>query len=271
MLQKTKTTNKKQPKQNYTIKAVNHALNVLEEFQHHSEIGITVLSQKLGLHKNNIFRLLATLVSRGYIEQNQYTGNYRLGYKTVSLGHIFTRNTGIVRAAAPVLEKLSVELNETLYIGIQVGNNIFYIFDIETTHALRVSSRIGESLPMFCTAVGKLFLSYLDESKYKEILQQSDLKPLTEYTITDKALLLKEIEKTRERGYALDQQETNRDIICVGMPVFDHSGRMAAGISVSAPIYRLTEDKIETDCLPLLREASLEISRALGFVPMSEE
>src|SRR6202166_4671050 len=106
-------------KTNYVIQSVAHALDVLEQFFGEvDELGVTELSKRLKLHKNNVFRLLATLESRGYIEQNKVTENYRLGLKTLELGQTFIRQMGLLRQSKPVLEALVKECNETTYVSI---------------------------------------------------------------------------------------------------------------------------------------------------------
>src|SRR5919109_3509814 len=114
-------------KSNYVIQSVSHALDVLEQFSGNvDEIGVTELSKRLKLHKNNVFRLLATLESRGYIEQNRVTENYRLGLKTLELGQTFIKQMGLLRQSRPVLEWLVEEGNETAYGGVLQNPSIVY-------------------------------------------------------------------------------------------------------------------------------------------------
>ncbi|MBI5655942.1 MAG: helix-turn-helix domain-containing protein, partial [Geobacter sp.] len=108
----------KKDKAEYIIQAVDHALDLLEQFHDDvDELGVTELSKRLKLHKNNVFRLLATLESRGYIEQNRVTENYRLGLKTLELGQTFIKQMGLLRQSRPVLEALVRECNETTYVA----------------------------------------------------------------------------------------------------------------------------------------------------------
>ncbi len=109
----------KKEKSEYIIQAVSHALDLLEQFHGEvDELGVTELSKRLKLHKNNVFRLLATLESRGYIEQNKATENYRLGLKSLELGQTFIKQMGLLRQAKPILERLVKECNETSYVAI---------------------------------------------------------------------------------------------------------------------------------------------------------
>ena len=112
----------KKEKSNYIFQAVVHALTLLEEFSGDAdELGVTKLSKRLKLHKNNIFRLLATLENKGYIEQNKITRDYRLGIKNLELGQTFIRQVGVLRRAHPVMGKLSKKLRENVYVGVGAG------------------------------------------------------------------------------------------------------------------------------------------------------
>src|SRR5512145_647828 len=120
-------------KSNYVIQSVSHALDVLEQFcADTDEIGVTELSRRLKLHKNNVFRLLATLESRGYIEQNKATENYRLGLRALELGQTFIKQMGLLRQAKPILEKLVQECNETSYVAIFKEGFVVYLDVVET-------------------------------------------------------------------------------------------------------------------------------------------
>src|SRR5208337_4853464 len=134
-------------KTNYVIQSVAHSLDVLEQFSRDvDELGVTELSKRLKLHKNNVFRLLATLEARGYIEQNRVTENYRLGLKTLELGQTFIRQMGLLRQSKPVLEALVKECNETTYVSILKDFNIIYLDAVETDMTVRVVPRVGSRL-----------------------------------------------------------------------------------------------------------------------------
>src|SRR5512135_2270091 len=150
----------KREKSNYTIQSVSHALDILESFtKTEKELGVTELSKRLGLHKNNVFRLLATLEHRGYIEQNGETENYRLGPKTLQIGSIFIEQRECRRQARPILEGLMLEANETSVVAVLRANKVVYMDSVETDRAVRAISRIGAMLPAHCTAVGKAQLA----------------------------------------------------------------------------------------------------------------
>ncbi|HWP34345.1 MAG TPA: IclR family transcriptional regulator [Thermodesulfobacteriota bacterium] len=256
----------KKDKSEYIIQSVSHALDLLEEFQGDAdELGVTELSKRLKLHKNNVFRLLATLESRGYIEQNKATENYRLGLKSLELGQTFIRQMGLLRQARPVMESLVEACNETTYVGIVRENYVVYLDVVEAKQTVRVVNRVGARLPVYCTAMGKAQLAYESEDEIERLLPAKELKRYTENTITELPKLLEHLRKVAEQGYAVDDREFEPDVKCVAVPIRDYTRRVVGGISVSAPAIRLPQERIERELAPLVKKAGAEISARLGY------
>ncbi|PNU18677.1 IclR family transcriptional regulator [Geothermobacter hydrogeniphilus] len=255
----------KKEKSEYIIQAVSHALDLLEQFHDDvDELGVTELSKRLKLHKNNVFRLLATLESRGYIEQNRATENYRLGLKSLELGQTFIKQMGLLRQAKPILEKLVGACNETSYVAIFKEGYIVYLDVVETDLTVRVVSRVGSRLPSYCTASGKVHLAHLSEEELEETLPHN-LKQYTPTTFTDRDKLRQELEKVAEQGYAIDNEEMDPGVRCVAAPIRDYTRRIVGAISVSGPSMRLSMERIEKELIPLVTEAGEELSLRLGF------
>ncbi|MCK5352981.1 IclR family transcriptional regulator, partial [bacterium] len=170
-------TQTKRKKSDYIIQSVDHALDVMEAFHgEEDELGITELSRRLKLHKNNIFRILATLENRGYIDQNRVTDNYRLGLETLELGQTYIRHTGLLRVARPITEGLGKKVNENVYIGILKENYAFYLDVVESAHTVRVLSRVGCRVPTYCSAMGKAQLAFETPETIAEVLGKKELK-----------------------------------------------------------------------------------------------
>lgn len=257
----------KKEKSEYIIQAVSHALDLLEQFHGDvDELGVTELSKRLKLHKNNVFRLLATLESRGYIEQNRATENYRLGLKSLELGQTFIKQMGLLRQAKPILEKLVAECNETSYVAIFKEGYIVYLDVVETDLTVRVVSRVGSRLPAHCTAAGKIHLAFMSEEEIEAVLP-AELKEYTPTTITDRAALKKELQEVTEKGYAIDNEELDPGVRCVAAPIRDYTRRIVGAVSISGPSMRLTDDRIQKELVPLVLNAGEELSTRLGFHP----
>lgn len=256
----------KKEKSEYIIQAVSHALDLLEQFHDEvDELGVTELSKRLKLHKNNVFRLLATLESRGYIEQNRVTENYRLGLKTLELGQTFIKQMGLLRQSRPVLEDLVKECNETAYVAILKDFYIIYLDVVETDLTVRVVPRVGSRLPAYCTAAGKVQIAYMTDEELENYLPTKELKRYTPSTITDREELKKHLRDIVETGYAIDNEELDIGVRCVGAPIRDYTRRIIGAVSLSGPTMRFTDERLEKELIPLVQRASEEISSKLGF------
>jgi IclR family KDG regulon transcriptional repressor len=258
----------KREKANYTIQSVSHALDILESFTRtEDELGVTELSKRLGLHKNNVFRLLATLEHRGYIEQNKSTENYRLGAKTLQLGAIFIEQRECRRQARPVLESLMAASGETAVVAVLRGDKVIYMDSVETTSTVRAVSRIGVMLPAHCTAVGKVQLAVLSSAEIERLYPETNLPLLTEKSIATRELLIEDLKKTAKKGYAFEHEESDLDVRSIAFPIKDFSGTVIAAVGVVAPAYRLTDERVEKGGLALLvRDAGNAISAKMGFI-----
>ena len=256
----------KREKSSYIIQSVAHALDLLEEFSGDvNELGVTELSRRLKLHKNNVFRLLATLEAKGYVEQNKITENYRLGLKALELGQRYIKQVGLIKQAKPFLEEIVDKVNETTYLGILRDGFAVYLDAVEAKRTVRVVSRVGLRLPAHCSAIGKAQVAYLSESELERIFPNKTLERFTENTITDRERLFEHLKEVREKGYAIDNEEYEKEVKCVGVPIFDYTGRVVGGISVSGPAYRMTDRRLEEEIIPVVKEVGEKISRKLGY------
>jgi DNA-binding IclR family transcriptional regulator len=256
----------KKEKTDYLIQSVSHALDLLEQFHEEvDELGVTELSKRLNLHKNNVFRLLATLESRGYIEQNKVTENYRLGLKTLELGQTFVKQMGLLRQSRPVLEAMVRECNETSYVAILKDFYIIYLDVVETDLTVRVVPRVGSRLPAYCTAAGKVQIAYLNEEELEQYIPAKDLKAYTPNTLTDRNDLVRILGKVAEQGYAIDDEELDIGVRCVSAPIRDYTRRIVGAVSISGPSMRLSLERIDKELIPLVKRAAEEISIKLGF------
>ncbi len=256
----------KKDKSEYIIQAVSHALDLLEQFHDDvDEMGVTELSKRLKLHKNNVFRLLATLESRGYIEQNRTTENYRLGLKSLELGQTFIKQMGLLRQAKPVLDQLVKECNETSYVAIFKEGYIVYLDVVETDLTVRVVSRVGSRLPAYCTAAGKIHMAFMAEEEIDQLLPSRELKPYTPHTYTDREVLKADLKKIAEAGYAIDNEELDPGVRCVAGPIRDYTRRIIGAVSISGPSMRFSDERVEKELVPLVMQAADDLSTRLGF------
>lgn len=256
----------KREKESYVIQSVTNALNLLEEFKaDRDELGVTELSNRLKLHKNNIFRLLATLESKGYIEQNKATENYRLGVKSLELGQTYIKQLGLVRQAKSFLKEIAEECNEMAYIGMIRQNSVVYLDAEEANQMVKVANRVGWRLPIHCTAIGKAQIGNSSEEELEKLGIFSNMQKFTSNTIVDRGAFIKHLKEIAKQGYAVDNEEYNLGVKCVGAPVRDYTGRIVGGISVSGPSFRMTDEVIKGKIIPVVKDISQKISRRLGY------
>jgi DNA-binding IclR family transcriptional regulator len=257
----------KREKANYTIQSVSHALDILESFtKTEDELGVTELSKRLGLHKNNVFRLLATLEHRGYVEQNKATENYRLGPKTLQIGAIFIEQRECRRQARPILENLTAASGETAVVAVLRANKVIYMDSVETDRTVRAVSRIGAMLPAHCTAVGKAQLAPLSPAEIERLYPEMNLPPLTDKSIKTRDALHVELMKIAEKGYALENEECDLEVRSIAVPVQDFSKKVIAAVGIVAPAGRLTDERLDKGgVIALLFEAGRALSAKLGY------
>ncbi len=253
-------------KTEYVVQSVDRALDILEAFNYNEEeLGVTDLSHKLNLHKNNVFRLLATLETRGYIEQDVKTGNYRLGIKIFEVANVFLHHLGLRRQARPILEDMVAKCNETAYLGVTEGTDVVYVLMQETTHTVRVIPRLGHRLPAYCTASGKVQLAFESLDRLRNLFKDYVFRPLTPNTITDFDRLMAHLSEVARQGFAVDNEELEEGVCCVAAPVRDYSHKVVAGVGLSGPVSRFSQERVQSDLVPVVKEAGTKISQRLGY------
>ncbi len=227
------------------------------------ELGVTEISNRLGLHKSTVFRLLTTLAAAGYVRQESPLGKYRLGMRLAELGMIALSQIDLRSEARPFLRDLMEATGETVHLGIVDGDQVVYIDKIESRQILTMKSTIGSRAPAHCTALGKVLMAFLPDEDLDALLARRDLARLTANTIAQPAGLREHLVRIREQGYAIDDEEHEPGIRCIAAPIRDHTSRVVAAVSVSGPSVRITREAMER-IIPRVIEAGNEISRAVG-------
>jgi IclR family transcriptional regulator, KDG regulon repressor len=251
-------------KTNYIIQSVSHALDVLEQFTGEpDELGVTELSKRLKLHKNNVFRLLATLEARGYIEQNKATENYRLSVSCLRIGQRFVTQMGLLRQARPVMVHVVKASRETAFIAVLRNGTVVPLDAVEADQAVRLVWRVGDFLPLHCTAAGKIHLAFADDELRAS--QPETLQKFTERTILDRHALTPQLKKIGENGYAVDLGEHIEDVRSVAVAIRDYTRAVVGSLAIAGPAYRLSQERIDKEITPLMLKAGRELSTRLGF------
>jgi len=259
----------KRSKSDYVIQTVTNALRVLEAFRDKEELGVTELSRRLGLHKNNVFRLLATLEDKGYVEQCADSDRYQLGVRCLELGYSYGRSGGLLRHARGILEELARLTGETAHLGTLQDFEVAHLDGEQPDQLVLTGLRIGRRLPVHCTALGKVLLGcgdgYLRERFDRLCVAGGTLRARTEATITDRDKFFEHLRAVGNQGFALDLEESEAGLCCAAAPVFSASGRLVAALSVSGPAFRLGRDTLLDQVVPALLAAADGLSRQLGY------
>jgi IclR family KDG regulon transcriptional repressor len=249
-----------------TIERASFILDILG--QSPQGISIRDLSDKMQLPKGTTHRLLSSLSFFGYVRQDPNTKNYFLGFKLVELGNMLLSQLDLRKEAEPFLRDLAEQTKETVHLVILDQNEIVYLDKRETepaTGGLRMASRVGSRNPAHSCAVGKVLLAHLPEGALERIVTEKGLSKRTENTITRLNYLKEHLNLVRKQGYAVDDEENERGIRCVGAPVFNEAGRAIAAISVSGPAFRVTRKMVQDGLKRKVMDTARRISQRLGF------
>jgi len=202
---------------------------------------VRALQEAVDMPRPTVYRLLNTLMQEGFVERNPVSGEYVLGRQVVRLAQQSQAGSSLPAQVRGTLERISVATGETVHLAVPYGCHMTFIDKVESAEAVRMASYVGMPVPMHSTSVGKAYLAVLDEPTREQYLEQLTLEPVTPHTITSLEALREELARTRARGYAIDDEENERGIICFGRAIWTTDGALAGAISVSVPRYRLPE------------------------------
>ncbi|MDR7079752.1 DNA-binding IclR family transcriptional regulator [Neobacillus niacini] len=247
------------------VKSVDRALTIVSLVSQKKEgVRVTELASQLDLNKSSIFRLLATLVRHGYVEQDSETKKYKLGYKPLELSAILLESIDLRSQAKTFLKELETITNEVIHLVLFNDGEVIYIEKLEGNETLRTHSRVGRRAPLHCTSVGKVILANLTESEVNDLLERNGMPKHTENTITDKESFMVELKKIRNQGYGIESEENEPGITCLAAPIFNNEGDITAAVSISGPSIRMADDRLE-ELKSYIISTGEKISSRLGF------
>jgi DNA-binding IclR family transcriptional regulator/sugar lactone lactonase YvrE len=229
-------------------------------------ISQTQLAAQVQLPRTTMYRILATLVERGMIRRDPTRKVYRLGFNYLEMVRNAYLEPDLVAAASAELRALRDLTGETSYLAVLDGNQVLSLERCDGAHTLRSAASLGQGKPVYCTGQGKAILSALAPGARDDILKGLVLEPLTPLTITDRRRLLAELQITRTRGYALDDEEIRLGVRCVAAPIIDKHGNVRGALSVAGPAYRLTLERL-TLLGPELADAARRVGELLRGEP----
>lgn len=238
-------------------------ISILETLSRNQNINLENLAKETRLPKATLLRFLSTLVGLGYVYRDPFD-LYSLTLKMFSIGSHGLEHIDLINVAHPVAQKLCTQLGETVHMGVLEETQAVYVLKKESSFTIRMYSRVGKSIPLYCTAIGKVLLSDMSESELNEYLKKVHLKPFTPNTIRDETTLRAELEDIRNQGWASDNEEHEMGTLCIGAPIRDYTGRAIAAMSVSWPLFRFNPEEKELITNAILNECN-NLSLLLGW------
>lgn len=247
------------------INSVLKALDILYLFTpEHPRLSLSEISRSLGIPKSTAHNLLATMVSRGVVEQVENEA-YALGKMLIVLSQAVAVNVEFRDRAAPLLRRMADRCHESVYLTIRDGDAALYIYAIESSRRLLARTAIGEQVPLHCTSNGKAILAQLSDQEVVAIAQRTGLPAFTENTLTEVPALLADLEATRRRGFSIDNQEHELNTYCLGAPIFNAQGLVAGACSISGVDPQIIQSR-QLELANLVQYTAQEISYRMGYV-----
>lgn len=242
-------------KDSYSIQSVENALDVLEAFcDEGDEVRISRLSERLGMNKTSVFRLLATFENRGYVEREPDSGTYRLGLSAYEIGQKFLSRMGLLRKAKPVMERLVRECNEAAYLAVRREKDVLFLDMVDTAQQVKIVSLVGRRYPLAATSAGKVILANA-AGRGQGTWKQGGHDALAD-----------ELSAIRREGACIDRGALGEGIASAAVPLYRAGGETPGSLCFIGPDFRMSPEKIEGELLPRLKEAGEIISSKLGHL-----
>ncbi|GAA4889588.1 IclR family transcriptional regulator [Streptomyces coeruleoprunus] len=247
------------------VPAVTRALDILELFlEGDGTLSAPEVTRRLQLPRTTVHELLTTLAARSYlVPVREQPGRYRLGVRTYQLGSRYAEHLDLAAEGQRVAREVAQTCDETVHVAILEDLDVIYIAKVDSTHAVRMVSAAGRRLPAHCTSVGKMLLASLSQDELDSRIEGRELIAMTPNSVTGHEELRAALDVVRERGVAVEHQESNPDVSCVAAPVRDSTGQVVAALSISVPMIRWSEER-EAELADLAAKGAADLSASLG-------
>ena len=226
------------------------------------------MAAEIGSNKSTVYRFLSDLGKLGIVYKDPLTEKYSLGLKLFELGNRVHLKSAFAEKSHPELLKVAHDIAETVHLAVFKNYQVFHLDKVESPQGLSLSSRVGSYGPAYCTALGKVLLSYLSDHHRQEalevILEKQEPRAFTKNTITDFNALQAELNDIRSRGYAIDNEEAEIGLICVGIPVYNLNREVVASLSASGPANRFRKDQLAS-YVSILKKGADAIQHKIGY------
>jgi IclR family pca regulon transcriptional regulator len=257
-------------KSRYNIEALVRGLEVLSLFTpEHPALSLSQIVETLKINKSTAYRVLSTLEATQYLEQDAATRLYRPSVKVLRLGFTAINSIEMRQIAKPYLEKLALDLDETVSLAVLDDFHTVYIERVRNQSIVGVVLSIGSRLPAHCSSLGKVLLAGLSLEELNDNLAHHELTAYTQNTITSHDKLIAELELIRQRGYAIGNEELTQGLRAAAAPILDGAHKTVASVNVTGLGIRITDQRLQDEIVPALLDTTAKISAILGYLPTS--
>ncbi|KQB96203.1 IclR family transcriptional regulator [Loktanella sp. 1ANDIMAR09] len=246
-----------------TIKSLDRALEVLVQLGEMQGSTLSEIAGALGQSPATVYRVLSTFQGRGFADFDPQSQVWSIGPAAFLTGSMFLRRTSLVERARPIMRDLMEATGETANLGIERDGKVLFLGQVETHATIRAFFPPGTASAMHSSGIGKALLSRMDDKRQRAVLAAGKLEQFTPHTLTDPEAMIADLHATKARGYAFDGEERNIGMRCIAAPVYNVFGETVAGISVSGPTSRITDDRIAALAEDVM-EAAARLTRAIG-------
>jgi DNA-binding IclR family transcriptional regulator len=247
----------------YPIESVDNALKLLLLLGEQPQIRLSEATRYLGVASSTAHRLLAMLTYRGFVRQDPVSKAYLPGPALTSVAFAIFGRIDIQATATPIMRRLSERLRETIHVGMLDGANIRFVAAVEGPAAVRVASRLGRTMPAHCTSTGKLLLAQLSEAELRQLFPREKLERITSHSIVSRTELEAELSRIRERGYAVNREESEEGVASVAVAIPTRAPGLRLALNAAAPQSRLDGSQYAAVAAAIVKAAK-EIGDQLG-------
>ena len=245
------------------VRALDRALDILDAIAQANGLTLSEIAQRLDLAPSTVHRVLVTLAARGVVESDSQTQGWHIGPTAFRHGSAFMRRSGLVERARPVLRRLMEVTGETANLGILNGDAVLFLSQAETHETIRAFFPPGTRSALHASGIGKALLAHARPAELRRMIHGMKLDRFTATTLCEPEELVADLLRIRARGYSLDNEERSPGMRCIAAPIFDLAGEAAAGISVSGPLHRMSDARIE-EIARVVIAAGRELSFGMG-------
>ena len=245
------------------MSAVLRTVNILETLSLCESSNLETLAKETELPKATLLRFLSSLSNLGYVYRDP-ADRYHLTLKMFSIGSRSLKYIELLNTSRDFCRQLCEDLGETVHMGILQDDSAVYVLKEESSYTLRMYSRVGKLIPLYCTAIGKVLLSEMTDEELDGYLSRNELKPFTPKSIRTPEALKEELGRIRERGWAMDDEEHEAQVMCIACPIRDYTDKVRSAISVSWPVFRFENDEFD-NIVRKIKKTARDISEILGW------